>query len=700
VTCYTNSDPMLDVFAPSEFLRAAAANAQTLEFGGTSGAAAYVTGALALLRQADPGLDPMGARMMMRLLGEQVLDDRNGLVRPLIRLDRVMTSGTGVASSERAEAIGEGEDDRALSTIMMDGQGTVGSVRVVLHIVHPDPEELRVTLTAPDGAKVILHDHAAGTFIDPDGSTRFGGIWGSYPDEIEPYDSLGKLEGSTQFGAWTLEVVDDVVTDPPAAARLVGWALRITPRAPPSPVSPHVVTLPVVAHQDGAHETTWISDLRVFNPSPTNAVEARLYFVPHDCDGSATFYQSELLVPAKSIVELPDVVERRFDRDQTQGALRIETDGPELLVTSRIYTGDSTTGTFGQFVGTVDPEHTAIEGDPPLLLLHLACDDAFRTNIGFSELSGSEVAVRVARFDGGTGAPLGSPTRHIVKPFSNLQIRAPSGSDTANMYAVVTAVSGGGRVAAYASVIDNRTGDAIFIPGKRFDSTNQLILPVVARNSGHGDTRWRTELRLSNAEQHPVDLTLELRRRLGDGETVDTRVLSIDGRRVNLNSDIVSDLFGLDRIVGSLRVLKDGPPAMLAATSRTFNLTEGGTYGQYIPGVMDGVGPRATIIHADGTAELRTNLGLCEVAGEPVQLWCSLVDDIGRPLAEPILLSLEPYRLLQIDDIFNHVGAAPRKTVRIDLVLEGGGGDFVGYASVVDANTGDAIYVPAQTVTP
>jgi hypothetical protein len=133
----------------------------------------------------------------------------------------------------------------------------------------------------------------------------------------------------------------------------------------------------------------------------------------------------------------------------------------------------------------------------------------------------------------------------------------------------------------------------------------------------------------------------------------------------------------------------------VVATSRTFNLAPDGTYGQGVPVVVSGVGPAAVISHVDASSSMRTNLGLCEVAGATVRVSCSIRDAYGRPLGRPLVLEPGPFELIQVDDVFAAAGAPPTHNCRIELEALSGDGNFVGYASVVDAVTGDAICVPA-----
>ncbi|PWB73600.1 MAG: hypothetical protein C3F15_09410 [Holophagae bacterium] len=697
VTCYSNSSPVLDLLAPSEYLRAARANGQTIEFGGTSGAAAYATGAVALLRQAVPELEPAALRQLLQLSGDPTLDPRTGLVRPRINLERSLAAvGRIHASDASGMNIPVGTGTPTVSTVDVDQAGIIGSVRVLLEVIHPEPERLEIALVAPTGTRSRLHHHGPGSIPASGGDPHSDGVWGLFPDELEPVDSLGVFSGQPAAGTWRLELLDGGPAAPGGElARLVGWALSIDSAEPPPTPTTTTVVVPVVAHGHGAHGAVWRSDVRIFNPSPDTTAPARLYFVPSSEDGTQVFRQSELVLPQHTVVELPDVVERRFAGAAARGSLILETAAPNLVVTSRTFTGDETSGSYGQFIGSVAPPNLTAYGQPPLVIGELGTGADVRTNLGLTEVAGASATVTVVRFNGDTGATVGAPAVFTVAPFSNLQVPLASLPAAAPAYAIVTVSAGAGRITAYASLVDNHTGDAVFIPAVRPPPVDRLMVPVVARHPGREATRWRSSLQVVNLGQAAVTLDLQLRPRMGSPSSAGSAAVTVQPGRALAVADVVRELFGLDQAVGSLQINVVQGPATIVATSRTFNVTADGTYGQGVPAVASGVGPAAVISHVDATSSLRTNLGLCEVAGSTVRVRCTIRDAHGRQLGQPLILDPGPFELVQVDDVFAAAGASPTHNCRIELTRVSGTGDFVGYASVVDALTGDAICVPA-----
>jgi len=217
VTCYSNSNAYLDLVAPSEYLKVAEAGGITTDFGGTSGAAAYVTGAAALVVQALPDISPSATKFLLAATGTPTMDDKNGFIRPMIDLAAALEAAERVAvSSETSIPIRRSPDSPTVSSVLVDREGVVGHLDVLLDLAHPNPENLRLTLRSPNGIEVVLHDHTPAP----------NGIAGAYPNDLEPHESLGRFSGAPTQGLWTLIVDDD---GEPARRGLSGHRLALGP---------------------------------------------------------------------------------------------------------------------------------------------------------------------------------------------------------------------------------------------------------------------------------------------------------------------------------------------------------------------------------------------------------------------------------------------------------------------------------------
>lgn len=506
VTCYSNSNSYLDLVAPSEFLKAAAANSVTVDFGGTSGAAAYVTGAAALLEQTRPGSDPHTIKFLLAATGRPTMDDKNGLIRPIVDLVKaVEAAGKVFVSQDSAIPLRAQPTPPTVSSISVDREGVVGSLKVLVDLAHPTPENLRLVLTGPDGTEVVLHDRTAGNH----------GISGAYPDDFEPVQSLGRLSQSPMTGTWTLTVEDHrVVNDPEDGPILNGWALSLQEPTLP-PFDSTTMIYPVVAHSEGAQNTSWRSDVRIFNAAPSTEAEIRLLLIPPSGSTGVGPWQTDVIVPHGSVVALDDLVKKRFGLDSNQGSLLIrDIAGGVVHGTSRTY-NTASSGTYGQFVPPlIAGDQSTGAGDPAIIVLPTSGPD-HRVNIGVTETTGQFAMVAVTLLDSQSGVALGASTFHAIEPYSNVQIngvlpdleRAPS----SNPYVAVAVVQGTGRVTAYGSVIDNRTGDAVFVTGATPEVTPYLLIPVVANKPGQAGTEWRSDLRVLNHGSFSVHVDAELR---------------------------------------------------------------------------------------------------------------------------------------------------------------------------------------------
>jgi hypothetical protein len=290
-----------------------------------------------------------------------------------------------------------------------------------------------------------------------------------------------------------------------------------------------------------------------------------------------------------------------------------------------------------------------------------------------------------------------------LPPFSNLQVNRAftklQAGFSGNAYATVEVVTGNGRVTAYASVVDNATGDAIFIPGRVPEAASQWVIPVVARRPGAAGTWWLSDVRLYNHAAEQVDLDLQFRPRLDEDGELETATATVPSGCVLALDDVLGSTFGLDRTSGSLRVAtSDGAAVPMGITSRTANRTDEGSYGQFIPAVSHGLRHDGTVIHLDKSSDFRSNLGLCEVAGGSVTLLLELLDSSGSVQGNARVVELGPYELAQINDIYSYVGAADQDNTRVEISRMLGDGSWAAYASVVDRHTGDAIYVPARAL--
>ena len=221
--------------------------------------------------------------------------------------------------------------------------------------------------------------------------------------------------------------------------------------------------VPASANVGGSAGTNWRTDLRLVN-TEDSSVSVRVYFLENGRNNAtlATFFDVNL--PADGQIQIDNVLGSRFSFSGT-GALLIDAPGDDLVVTSRTY-NQVTGGTYGQFIPGV-PADLALSPGEDGYLVYLAKSSNFRTNLGWAATGSTTGSITVNLFNAG-GTQIGTPESYTVRPYGQNQINdifsAVGASATETAYAVVKATV---PLVAYASVVDNRTGDPVAVLGQR-----------------------------------------------------------------------------------------------------------------------------------------------------------------------------------------------------------------------------------------
>ncbi len=325
----------------------------------------------------------------------------------------------------------------------------------------------------------------------------------------------------------------------------------------------------------------------------------------------------------------------------------------------------------------------------------MADNDIYRTNLGLAEMDGALTEVEIIVRDGSDGHRLGEPLHQSVLPFSHVQLnrllqRVGAGS-SANAYVTIRVLAGSGRVTAYASVVDNRTGDAIFLDAEPARVAPIWVVPVVARTPGEGGTNWVSDLRIGNLGAVTATVRADYAPTRGSAGSPRQATLAIAAGQVAAADDVLWSLFGEATGSGTV-TLRPQQEAAMVVTSRTYNRSEAGTYGQYIPAVTAGSFGKTTLIQLERSSGHRVNVGFREVAGGTAELQYWIVGPNGDRLGQPATVTLGPGELVQVNDVFTALGAPAAAVARLDISYRGGSGAYLAYASVVDEVTGDALF--------
>lgn len=224
------------------------------------------------------------------------------------------------------------------------------------------------------------------------------------------------------------------------------------------------LTVPAAASIHGVPPAFFHSDARIFNPSATETatVGARFRCFTGPCPSDPV---RSFTVAPREMKVFDDVLVSLFGSPETAGP--IELFGP-VHVETRVYTPtrpDPTAGT-----GTPGlPSSTAAAASVLLALSHSASTAVgFRTNVGVfnPEAVDRSCTVSLYRPDGTKLADLvrAVPAGTAVQ-ISGVFGAAGIAGDVPDAYAIVTSADGR-PLFSYATVIDNRTGDSVFLAGR------------------------------------------------------------------------------------------------------------------------------------------------------------------------------------------------------------------------------------------
>ncbi|MBV9494846.1 MAG: DUF11 domain-containing protein, partial [Acidobacteria bacterium] len=401
--------------------------------------------------------------------------------------------------------------------------------------------------------------------------------------------------------------------------------MTVEPRTAPVPANASLI--PGVAHAPSAG-VLWQSDVRLLNAS-SKTTKYGLSFTPSGESGATSGRRVELDIPAGAAVAFDDVVRHFFGYgalagESAIGALDIRPSDPNArtVVTSRTY-AVTPNGTYGQSIPAMSAPSFAGPG-ATLSLQHLAQSTAFRTNVGLAEVSGQPATVRLRVLDD-AGRELARTDLTLAafeqRQYNSLLADLGVIANDARIEIAVTSTTG--RIAAYASVVDNITADPTLIPGAPPAAIHatRYIVPGVA-DFDTGRNNWRSDLRIFNASQASATLTVSFLPQ--GGGTPIARSVTIAPGEVKAYDSILRTLFDVTGNGGAVHITS-ASDATLVVTARTYDATANGTYGQFIPAVT---APEATalgerpleILHIEQTNAYRANIGFVEVTGQPAKV--------------------------------------------------------------------------------
>ncbi len=478
-------------------------------------------------------------------------------------------------------------------------------------------------------------------------------------------------------------------------------------------VTPAAWLVPAAIHAPGLADTVWKTDLRLFNPGD-QAVAATIEFLPENVNNSnAALAGLDLTLAPGTTVAYDDILAAipGIAALPAKGALLLHFDdgagNPPLVtpvITSRTY-NDTAAGTFGQFVPAVA---VLPEGDAASFLSGLAENDAFRTNIGLANLGEVDAGIEVVLLDqSGTEVgrvPVTVPglsTAMVVQVARRAGLSAPVDAFAVRVDADGTAIS------AYASVVDNLTGDPVLYTGYPVGG-DPLLVPGFAHLPGVNDSVWRSDASFANPSGAAISFMAEYVPAASSSTPPDPLLLTLAPWASTVVADLVGAVLG-DEVASSGYLVvagNDGSPTPQVVV-RTYSLDPvAGGFGQSLkafrPDELIGEGETASIAGVSDSLDpelgFRTNLGLLNA--DPAA-WAAVAivvsGEDGTTVAAVDDLYLAPGELKQFN-LFTELGVADGAALASVSITVLDNGPVAAYASVVDNRTQDPILIPALPV--
>lgn len=246
-----------------------------------------------------------------------------------------------------------------------------------------------------------------------------------------------------------LIAIDDATNDPT-------WFGPDTP--------PGQLIIPAIVHANGANGAEYRTDLFLFNPDPIPHVlglAAWLWDGPFtERDVAITLAPGESRLVSDALLTLfgwSGVAQLHFQSGFPNG---------RVLVTSRAYTVRDGGSTYGMLVPPLSALQIATTGDT-LEILGPTGGASLRTNLALVELGGANPATVHVQILDDQGLPLSSFDQSVT-PGGSFQINdlfRSRGLGDGPRAALIRVSPSGGKVAAYATTIDNATNDPVYFAG-------------------------------------------------------------------------------------------------------------------------------------------------------------------------------------------------------------------------------------------
>lgn len=220
--------------------------------------------------------------------------------------------------------------------------------------------------------------------------------------------------------------------------------------------------IPAAASTPGAGDSDWKTQVVVANPS-AETVTATLYFAAKGTAWPGVMLPGTHSIPAKGTLYIDDPL---VDSNPASGLMYVSVDSIDAVVSTRTYNLGDGGATFGQGIPGI-PLDTAQSSSTVILPLTHSVPGFFHTNVGFVQTSAGQLRTRVT-IHASSGATVATKTYSQGAAFKQINdVFADMGvSEQSVEGGWIEVESIGGSPAfwtAYASVIDDQTGDPTYV---------------------------------------------------------------------------------------------------------------------------------------------------------------------------------------------------------------------------------------------
>jgi hypothetical protein len=248
--------------------------------------------------------------------------------------------------------------------------------------------------------------------------------------------------------------------------------------------------------------------------------------------------------------------------------------------------------------------------------------------------------------------------------------------------------------------------------GKNAPLPNSLIIPAVGHANGANSSLFESDVRIANVTAQAMTYLLNFTLTATDGtQSGQSTTIQVSPGSTMALDDILTSFFGdgTDGTspIGTLEIRplttsqSTSVSVQTVASSRTYDSTPTGTFGQFIPAIpfsqfigqsTDGSpNPIISLQQIAQSAAYRTNFGIVEGSGQPANVLVHVFNNQGTEVAPPIPLSLMPFEHVQRNLLSDN--GINLTDGRFEVEVVSPTGRVSAYASVIDNLTNDPLMV-------